>query len=72
MDESYSIIQDLQVSVPRAQENSKFWEREAGRWRIAAEQYFRLWYKDLSGNMVSREQIDHEMAMFYKETFEDD
>ena len=72
MSESYSIIQDLQVSLSRAQEDLKFWERESNRWRFAAEEYFRLWYLDISGTIVTREQIDHEMSMFYKETFEDD
>lgn len=70
MDESYSIIQDLQVSVSRAQEDVKYWEKEAKRWRIVAEEYFRMWYNDISGTMVADEQVDHEMSMFYKETFE--
>ena len=72
MDESYSIIQDLQVSLSRAQENSKFWERESKRWKIVAEEYFRMWYNDISGTMITDEQIDHEMSTFYKETFEQD
>jgi hypothetical protein len=71
MDESHAIIQDLQVSVSRAQEDVKYWEREANRWRFVAEQYFRMWYNDISGTMVADEQVDHEMSMFYKENFED-
>ena len=71
MDESHAIIQDLQVSVSRAQEDVKYWEKEAKRWRIVAEEYFRMWYNDLSGTMVSPEQVEHEMFMFYKEKFED-
>lgn len=72
MDESHSIIQDLQVSVSRAQENSKFWERESNRWRVVAEEYFKMWYNDISGTMITDEQVDHEMSAFYKETFEQD
>jgi hypothetical protein len=30
-----------------------------------------MWYNDLSGTMVSPEQVEHEMFMFYKEKFED-
>ena len=71
MNESYSIIQDLQVSLCRAQEDVKYWEREAKRWRIVAEEYFRMWYNDLSGTMVTDEQVNHEMSMFYQEKFED-
>jgi hypothetical protein len=71
MSESHAIIQDLQVSVSRAQEDVKYWEREANRWRFVAEQYFRMWYNDISGTMVADEQVDHEMSMFYKENFED-
>jgi hypothetical protein len=71
MDESHAIIQDLHVSVSRAQEDVKYWEREANRWRFVAEQYFRMWYNDISGTMVADEQVDHEMSMFYKENFED-
>ena len=70
MDESYAIIQDLQVSVSRAQEDVKYWEREAHRWRIVAEEYFRMWYNDISDTMITDEQVNHEMSMFYKETFE--
>jgi len=29
-----------------------------------------MWYNDISGTMVADEQVDHEMSMFYKETFE--
>ena len=72
MSESHAIIQDLQVSVSRAQEDVKYWEREANRWRFVAEQYFRMWYNDISGTMVADEQVDHEMSTFYKETFEQD
>ena len=72
MDESHSIIQDLQVSVSRAQENSKFWERESNRWKVVAEEYFKMWYNDISGTMITDEQVDHEMSAFYKETFEQD
>ena len=72
MDESHAIIQDLQVSVSRAQEDVKYWEREAKRWRIVAEEYFRMWYNDISGTMITDEQVDHEMSAFYKETFEQD
>lgn len=72
MDESHAIIQDLYVSVSRAQEDSKYWEKEAHRWRIVAEQYFKMWYNDLSGTMITDEQVDHEMSTFYKETFEQD
>jgi hypothetical protein len=71
MTESNTIIQHLQVSVSRAQEDVKYWEREANRWRFVAEQYFRMWYNDISGTMVADEQVDHEMSMFYKENFED-
>ena len=71
MSESHAIIQDLQVSLSRAQEDVKYWEREANRWRFVAEQYFRMWYNDISGTMVADEQVDHEMSMFYKENFED-
>lgn len=71
MSESHAIIQDLQVSVSRAQEDVKYWERETNRWRFVAEQYFRMWYNDISGTMVADEQVDHEMSMFYKENFED-
>ena len=69
--ESHAIIQDLQVSVSRAQEDVKYWERETKRWRLVAEEYFKLWYLDAHQIRVTREQIYHEMSVFYKETFED-
>jgi len=72
MDDSHAIIQDLYVSVSRAQEDSKYWEREAHRWRTVAEEYFKMWYNDISGTMITDEQVDHEMSAFYKETFEQD
>jgi hypothetical protein len=72
MSESYAIIQDLQVSLSRAQEDLKYWEREANRWRFAAESYFKLWYTDIQGGIpATKEQADHEMILFYKENFED-
>ena len=72
MNESHSIIQDLQVSLSCAQENSKFWERESNRWKVVAEEYFKMWYNDISGTMITDEQVNHEMSAFYKETFEQD
>jgi len=71
MDDSHAIIQDLQVSVSRAQKDVRYWEREANRWRFVAEEYFKLWYIDARDMQVTREQIDHEMDLFYKENFED-
>lgn len=70
MDESYSIIQDLQVSVSRAQQDKNYWEREARRWRVVAETYFKMWYNDISDNMLTLDTINHEMSMIYKELFE--
>ena len=53
-DESHAIIQDLQVSVSRAQEDVKYWERETKRWRLVAEEYFKLWYLDAHQIRVTR------------------
>lgn len=71
MEDSYAIIQDLQVSVSRAQQDVKYWEREANRWKFIAENYFSLWHFDLNNAQPTKEQIDNEMILFYNETFED-
>lgn len=70
--ESHAIIQDLQVSLSRAQQDIKYWERETSRWRQVAETYFTMWYEGLHDAPITQEVIDHEMSLIYKEIFEDD
>jgi hypothetical protein len=69
--ESHAIIQDLQVSLSRAQQDLKYWERESSRWQQVAERYFTMWYEDLHDAPITQEVIDHEMSLIYKEIFED-
>lgn len=71
MTESHAIIQDLQVSLSRAQQDVKYWERESSRWRQVAERYFTMWYEDLHDAPINQEVINHEMSLIYKEIFED-
>ena len=71
MIESHAIIQDLQLSVSRAQENTNYWQREADRWKYIAQEYFRLWYLDSHALDIPQEDIEKEVTLFYAETFED-
>ena len=72
MSESHAIIQDLQVSLSRAQQDIKYWKRESNRWRQVAERYFTMWYEDLHDAPITQDMINNEMSLIYKETFEDD